>query len=163
MPENIETPTQGAPAASAETEKQPERTFTQAEMDAIIGDRLKRERGKYADYDELKAKAEKFDAAEEAGKSELQKAVERADALAKELEAVKAKQARLDLIAAVAKDTGVDADLLGAMNGTTEDEVKANAELLKAKFAAVPGYKPDPHDNGGARPEPAKTDIPIIF
>ena len=42
MPEN-DNATQGAPA-------EPERTFTQAEMDAIIGDRLKRERAKYADY-----------------------------------------------------------------------------------------------------------------
>ena len=56
MPESAETPTQGAPA---------ERTFTQAEMDAIIGDRLKRERAKYADYEDVKAKAQQFDAAQE--------------------------------------------------------------------------------------------------
>ena len=75
MPENTEqvaNATQGAPA-------EPERTFTQAEMDAIIGDRLKRERAKYADYNELAKKAKAFDEAEEAGKSELQKAVEERD------------------------------------------------------------------------------------
>ena len=38
-------------------EQQTERTFTQAEMNAIIADRLNRERTKYADYDALKAKA----------------------------------------------------------------------------------------------------------
>ena len=47
-----------------QTAEQPERTFTQAEMDAIIRDRLSRERSKYADYDDIKAKAQKFDAAE---------------------------------------------------------------------------------------------------
>ena len=47
-----------------------------AEMNAIISDRLSRERSKYADYDDLKAKAQQFDAAQEAGKTELQKANE---------------------------------------------------------------------------------------
>ena len=56
-PNQVDNATQGASAAS-------ERTFTQAEMDAIISDRLKRERAKYADYNELQAKAAKFDEAE---------------------------------------------------------------------------------------------------
>lgn len=46
---------------------------TQAELDRIISDRLSRERGKYADYDDLKAKAAKFDEADSASKTELQK------------------------------------------------------------------------------------------
>lgn len=49
---------------------------TQEELDAIIGARLKREREKYADYEELKAKAAKLDEAEEAKKDALQKANE---------------------------------------------------------------------------------------
>ena len=51
------------------TEELPERTFTQAEMDAIIGDRLNRERKKYADYEDIKAKAAKFDELENASKT----------------------------------------------------------------------------------------------
>lgn len=161
MPENNETQTQGAPAENAETTS--ERTFTQAELDSIVKDRLKREREKHADYDVLKAKAEKFDAAEEASKSELQKAVERAEALKAELDGIKAEQQRRELVAAVAKESGVDAELLAAMSGKTEDEIKAHAELLKAKFAAVPGYKSDPHDNGGTHDVPTKREIPRIF
>ena len=56
-----------------------ERTFTQAELDALIRDRLARERSKYADYDDLKSKAEKYAEYQEAQKSELQKAQEAAD------------------------------------------------------------------------------------
>ena len=66
--------------------KQPEgdgveaRRFTQQELDALIRDRLARDRqsrdGKYADYDDLKDKAEKYAEYEEAQKSELQKAQE---------------------------------------------------------------------------------------
>ena len=65
-----------------------ERTFTQAEMNAIIADRLSRERAKYADYDALKEKADQFDAAQEAGKTELQKANERAAALQTQVDAL---------------------------------------------------------------------------
>lgn len=161
MPNENDNATQGAPADNAETKT--ERTFTQAELDSIVKERLKRDRERYADYDALKAKAEKYDAAEEANKSELQKAVERAEALKAELDGIKAEQARQALIAQVAKDSGVDAELLAAMRGSTEDEIKAHADLLKAKFAAVPGYKSDPHDQGGTHAAPPKRDIPIIF
>ncbi len=54
------------------TGNQEERTFTQDEMNAIIADRLSREKSKYADYDELKKKALAFDEGEEASKTELQ-------------------------------------------------------------------------------------------
>ena len=69
-----ETVNQETNGTAAETQENEQRTFTQTEMNAIIQDRLTRERGKYADYEALKAKAAKFDAAEEAGKTELQKA-----------------------------------------------------------------------------------------
>ena len=53
MAETVHQETTPTPAG-----QQPERTFTQAEMNAIIADRLNRERGKFADYDELKAKGQ---------------------------------------------------------------------------------------------------------
>ena len=74
------------PTAPAAEGQQAERTFTQAEMNAIISDRLSRERSKYADYDDLKAKAAQFDAAQEAGKTELQKANEKAAKLQEQLD-----------------------------------------------------------------------------
>ena len=72
---------------NAGTEEQ-SRTFTQAELDQIVSDRLSREKAKYADYDSLKDKAKKFDQMEEASKSELQKATERADSLQQKLDAM---------------------------------------------------------------------------
>lgn len=140
-----------------------ERTFTQAELDEKIKERLRREREKYADYEELRAKAAKFDEAEEASKTELQKATERAEALQKELDGYRAAQARRDLVATIAAETGADADLLSAMAGDDEETIRANAQLVKEKFSAVPGYRPDPHDNGGPKPDAPKRDIPTIF
>ena len=66
-----------------------EKTFTQDELNAIVADRLAREKAKYEGFDELKAKAEKYDELEEANKSELQKASERVASLEAELESVR--------------------------------------------------------------------------
>ena len=46
-----------------------EKTFTQSQLNAIVADRLSREREKYAGYDELKEKAAQFDEMQEANKS----------------------------------------------------------------------------------------------
>lgn len=47
---------------------------TQADLDRIISDRLARERQRFSDYESLKAKAEKYDEAEKAKASDIDKA-----------------------------------------------------------------------------------------
>lgn len=124
------------------------RTFTQEEVNAIVGKRLAEEKGKFADYEALKAKASKFDEMEEANKTELQKATERANALESELNGFKkAEEARL-MREKVAKDTGIPSNLL---TGSTEEECKAQAEAIKA-YATPNGY-PRIKD-GGETPKP---------
>ena len=124
---------ENTPAAG---EQQTERTFTQAEMNAIISDRLTRERSKYADYDDLKAKAAQFDAAQEAGKTELQKANEKAAKLQQQLDALNSANTLRAVRA------GVPADLL---SGDTEEACTAQAQAI-LKFAK-PGY-PNVRDGG---------------
>jgi nucleotide-binding universal stress UspA family protein len=55
-----------------------ERTFTQAELERQIGERLARERAKYADYSQLKEKADKFEELQAETQTELEKAVAKA-------------------------------------------------------------------------------------
>jgi len=119
------------------------RTFTQEEVNAIVGKRLAEEKGKFSDYEDLKAKAMKLDEIEEANKSELQKATERANNLEAELNGLKkAEEVRL-MRENVAKETGVPSSLL---NGDTEDACKAQAEAIKAY--AQPGGYPKVKDGG---------------
>ena len=119
------------------------RTFTQEELNAIVGKRLAEEKSKFADYEDLKAKASKFDEMEEANKSELQKATERANALETELKAMKnAEEVRL-MRENVAKETGIPSNLL---TGSTEEECKAQAEAIKT-YAQPSGY-PKVKDGG---------------
>lgn len=123
-----------------ENQKQEERTFTQAELDAIIQDRLKRERDKYSDYDALKEKAQQYDDAKEAEKSELEKATERAAALQAELDGMKHQNEVRALRDKVAEQTGVPASLLSA---ETEEEMveQANRILEFAKPNTYPTVK----------------------
>lgn len=138
-----------------------EKTFTQSELDAVVAQRLDRERAKFSDYDALKEKAAKFDKAEEAAKSELQKAQELAadykaklDARDKEIAAAKAR-------GKVASETGVPEHLLV---GETEEACKAYAEKLLAWRGGamnVPNKSVD-HLLGG-KPGAAKTDTDAAF
>jgi len=135
MAETVNQEANGAASAAQTTPAaQPGvKTFTQAELDAIVADRLARERAKYPDYESIKAKAAKYDAAEEAGKSELQKANERAAALKTELESLKKANQLRELRASVAKEKGVPEALL---TGETEEACKGrthnkNREALK--------------------------------
>ena len=130
-----------------------EKTFTQAEMDAIIGERLARERSKYADYDEVKAKAAKFDEAEEASKSELQKAVEERDKLKAQVDRLNAEKAHADAVAKAAAEHGVDAALLARMSG----DVDENAQFLKAQMAGKPMYGHVPDAGESVPPSANKT------
>lgn len=127
---------------TAAGEQQTERTFTQAEVNSIVADRLNRERTKYADYDDLKAKAQQFDAAQEAGKTELQKATEKAEKLQQQLDALNSANALREIRAKVSAATGIPAELL---TGDTEEACTAQAQAI-LKFAK-PGY-PSVRDGG---------------
>lgn len=129
--ENMEVDMEDKTTATPE----PEKTFTQADIDRIVSERLDRERGKYADYDELKAKAAKFDEAEEASKTELQKATEKATALQAEVDALKAATELRNVRDKVATETGIPVTLL---TGGTEEECKAQAEAIKAYAQEAP-------------------------
>lgn len=148
---------ENATVTTQETGESQTRTFTQDELNAIVGKRLAEEKNKYADYDVLKAKAEKFDEAEEASKSELQKATERANALETELNGLKkAEEVRL-MREKVANETGIPSNLL---TGSSEEECKAQAEAIKA-YATPSGY-PKVKD-GGEMPKPTSGNAKADF
>lgn len=107
-------------------ETKAERTFTQDELNKIVQERVAKER---AGIEELKAKASKLDEIEEANKSELQKANEKAESLAKELEGIKKANELQAIKLKVQEETGVSASYL---NGQSEEECRAIANNFKA-------------------------------
>lgn len=136
----------------AEETQGAEKTFTQSELNAIIADRISEVKGKYSDYDDLKAKAAKYDEAEEASKSELQKVTESRDALQAELDGLKRKETLRQTRDKVAEAKGVPAHLL---TGETEEDCNAQADAILA-FAKKPDY-PTVKDGGEVAPSSQKS------
>lgn len=116
------------------------KTFTQEEVNAIIGERLARQAEKYADYEDLKTKAAEYDRQQEESKTELQKAQEKTAKLQAKVDSMEKAGKIRDIRDKVSKDTGVPAELL-----TGEDEescVKQADNILKfAKGSKYPGVK----------------------
>jgi len=136
-------------ATEVETAEE-QKSFTQEELNAIVGKRVAREAEKYADYEELKAKAAKLDELEESAKTELQKATERAEKLEAELTSLKKADEVREMRTEVANKTGVPVELL---TGETAEECQAQAEGILS-FAKVGDY-PTLRD-GGEVQHPAK-------
>src|SRR5699024_9896811 len=119
MPENDETANAGEQDQTTEF-KAPE---SQEELDRIIQKRIERERSRFSDYADLKAKAAQLDELEESKKSEIEKATAR-------LEEVEAKLAAAELSVPnphVADAKGAPAKRL---TGSTQEQLDAGADQL---------------------------------
>ena len=141
------------------------RTFTQDEFNSLIAREKRELRSKYADYDELKAKAEQLDALKEAEKTDLEKAQDALAAMQKERdEAIAerdARQAEIDHAAAVQKaatEYKVDAALLARMSG----DVDENAKFLAEQAKNAQKY-PNVRDNGEGNAVPADKSNGEVF
>ena len=114
--------------------QQPGKTFTQAELDAIIADRLKREREKYKDYADLKKAADEYQRLRESQMSDQEKlqaklAEYERQLLEKEREAAEARLESLKL--RVLDEMGLPKAWAVRIFGTTEEEIRHDAEELK--------------------------------
>jgi hypothetical protein len=149
MPDESLPPDGGPPAFKAPS--------TQEDLDRIVEQRLARERAKFADYDDLKAKAAKFDEADHASKTELQRlqdAVAERDAKISELPREVRKQAIR--FASLATQKGfldpedalvfIDVDLAddAAVKSALDDLAERKPHLVRAEATKKPPARPKP-------------------
>lgn len=134
----MDTETQNQPSTAGE--RQPDRTFTQADVDRIVGERLMREREKYSDYEALKK------GAADAGAMQAQLAAAQQTATAAQIEAALVREAAgagltADRLAAALRLTEMGAIKVenGAVTGAKEALAKA---LTDYPFLAVPPAPP---------------------
>lgn len=105
---------------------------SQEDFDAALKDRLARERQKYADYKDLKAKASRLDELERANQSEIEKANNKAAASEADRDDARAEAMRLRV--AVEHGIGLeDADLF--LTGRDEETLRAQAKRLTDREA----------------------------
>lgn len=122
---------------TAAVEQQAGRTFTQDEVNAIVAERLSRERAKYADYNDLKAKAEQCDAVQA------------------QLDELNRTTARKEMLARVAAATGCPVELLTA---ETEESCTEQAEAIMKFTKPAPGY-PIVDDGGDPIHKPSSNSL----
>ncbi|MCR4398940.1 MAG: DUF4355 domain-containing protein [Firmicutes bacterium] len=132
------------------------KTFTQEELDRIIQERLAREREKYKDYADLKKAAEELKKLKESQMSEAEKlqakiAEYERRLLEKEREAAEARVETLKM--KVLDEMGLPKAWAGRIFGTTEDEIRKDADELKKLLGAA--GKP----LGAGTNPPAKSDV----
>lgn len=132
------------------TAEKSEKTFTQAELDKVIADRLARERAKMPPQDKLKA----FEEWQKSQQTEAEKAAERE----KEYQAQQSRNTELQRELAVIK-AGVKAEdaeyvlfKVGKMEGEFADNLKAflaeNTKYTEPETTTVEGMKHKPPKSG---------------
>ena len=132
------------------TPEQADRTFTQAEVDTIIGERLKREREKYADYPDLRTKAGAYDDLVKRH-AEATTEIETLKGKVQEMtRAIESRNAR-DKVSA---DTGVPANLL---TGNTVEECEEQAKRILAWRGPTPSYPTLPDGGEVSKVAPGTT------
>lgn len=128
--------TQPNPTPAAVAEPAPNIAFSQADVDRIVAERLTRERGKFADYDQLKTKASEFDKLADAQKTEAQKAADAVTAADTRAQAAE----RRALLLEVAAEKGITAAQAKRLVGSTREELLADAdEFLSSLPKAATG------------------------
>lgn len=121
------------------------RVFTQEQVNTLLAEQKRRQAEKFADYDELKAKAAQFDDATQAAKSDLERAIERAEKAEQAVQDANTRLAERDhqiLVAEVAAEKQVPA---GHLTGSTREELVASADALLAwRAEQVPQVRKGP-------------------
>lgn len=115
-----ETPTGGKPEFTPPA--------SQDELNAMIGARLERERAKFSDYEDLRAKASRFDELEAANRTELEKATAKASEWEQAATSANSELVRLR----VATKYGISEDDLDLLGSGSEEELTKRAERIKS-------------------------------
>ena len=156
--------TKPTPGTQAETKPTPgtsvDKTFSQDDLNKIVQQRVAEEKAKYGDYEELKTKLAKI---EEANKSDLEKAVEKAAAAEAKATALEKAAEQAKWRAEVRKEKGLPESVDPLLAGETLDEIKAKADILAANMpkGKTPPFVPS--DKGDPLTPPGGSDLKEFF
>ena len=119
-----------------------EKKFTQADIDAIVEGRLAREKQKYADYEDLKAKADELAKLKDSKKTESEKTAEQLAELKKQLGELTKQKTISEVRNKVAEEMKIPASLLtGEDEEACKKQAKAILDFAGGKKDNYPGTK----------------------
>lgn len=137
-------------------------TSNAKEFSHALAARVEEEKAKLeAKYAGYKAKAAKYDADESDNAAKLEAADKKIESLTNEIAALKATAARETLIGQIAKDTGLDRDVIDRLKGDG-DELKANAKALKDSLMPNPGLPTPPADKTATATTGSMTPLQLL-
>ena len=145
------TPTEIVPPVPVEPTPVEGKSFTQDQVNSLLADQKRTVQAKYADYDTIKAAADKYAGIEESQKTELQKATDRTAELEASSAKDKAELARYQ----VAQKHGITEKELALLTGTTSESLEAQAEAILGLRGPVGPVVPKPDPSIGPK-APAK-------
>jgi hypothetical protein len=163
---NLQYFAEGDPKPDPKPDPAP-KTFTQEQIDALLEERLQRERKKYAGFEDYKTKAAKLDELEASQKSDLEKLTGERDTFKKQSEetALKANEKIVKSEAkAVAAELGIKSDriayairLVDLSKVTVDENGDADSASIKQLFEDVLKAVPElkgviPPVGGGTNP-----------
>ena len=131
---------QQEPDAKPETKGGSEGLITQEQMNKLLAAQKRDIEGQFSGFDDIKAKAEQFDALTETAKSDMQRLQEQLQSTTASWEADKATKASMAtqlLRQKISATLGLDADLWDRVTGSTEEDITTDVEKLVAKFQPV--------------------------
>lgn len=106
---------------------------SQDDLNRIISERVTRERSKFADYRDLKAKAERLDELEQANQTEAEKAATKIAELESQLASTRRESLRVKIAAEHGITDADDIDLF--LTGTDEETLTKQAKRLAERTA----------------------------
>lgn len=130
-------------------------TFTQADVDRIVSDRVARERKRFegVDLDDLRTKAQKLADLEASQQSEAEKLIAERDNFKTAAETAAAENLRYR----IALEKQIPAELMDRLRGNTKEEMEADADKLLELVRPTPGL------DGGAREPVNETNMDSVI
>lgn len=135
-----------------EQKQEESKTLSQDQVNALLAKQKREIAEKFADYDDVKAKAAKLDELEQSSKTELQKLAEENATLKSRVESFERDQQVKKWAAEITKDSPVPAS---ALRGSTREELESHFKELEAlipkqqqKRSVVPPGKPSGEGTG---------------
>lgn len=111
--------------------------ITQEQMNKLLAAQKRDIENQYSGFDDIRAKAEQFDALTETAKTDIQRFQDQLQSATSERDALKAEKESLAtqlLRQKICASKGLDADLWDRVTGTSEEDIAADVEKLVAKF-----------------------------
>lgn len=115
-----------------------EGTITQAQLNKLLAAQKRDIEAKFDGHDELKAKAQQYDALEDSVKSDVQRANDSAAEFKAKAESEAAASAAVkleNLRYRISAKKGLDPELWDRVTGATEEEIEADVDKLVTKFS----------------------------